>query len=447
MLECVRLLVKSPRAIDASHAALVCDVLAADADLQAGRDIVAFLTVELEKQVHLARDGFASSAAVAPLHGLLQCQRRIVPLMVARKVYDRELLDRISALACEVTRLMVPFVGNAAPEGFLPSEDRPTTDVIQEEADDDADDASKPQLVLLCSWRSMKEASLLLSALITNLPWPISEGDTTLMKATSIVDVADLFVNLLLTARHRGAVDMVHTAFLAVCQRLWQAAHPTLKALPQRWTAMCMDYIGSADDDSTTRRSAGLPLLLLAVLSTEPHPRANLALVMDRLLAAVGASGSVASQVHSLNILRMLIRDSTLVNDAAGRVAECMAVAVAGFGKEIFGVRNSSMMLFSALMQRMFGVKKSRDEHAIRNRLHTREFFARYPSLRSVLLECLQLSVESSQLLVADRSPLYACLLVLSRLVPAPLRAVDDNVEEFLTPLLRCCARFVTNTG
>ena len=87
----------------------------------------------------------------------------------------------------------------------------------------------------------------------------------------------------------------------------------------------------------------------------------------------------------------------------------------------------------------MFGVKKSRDEHAVRNRLHTREFFARFPALQPHLLAVLRRSISSPAiLLIMDNSPLYACLLLLSRLAPAPMPAADDSTADFLLLTRQC---------
>lgn len=50
-------------------------------------------------------------------------------------------------------------------------------------------------------------------------------------------------------------------------------------------------------------------------------------------------------------------------------------------------VRNSSTLLFSALVLRIFGAKRVQDEHSIENKMTGCEFFTRFPSLHSFLLQ------------------------------------------------------------
>lgn len=55
-----------------------------------------------------------------------------------------------------------------------------------------------------------------------------------------------------------------------------------------------------------------------------------------------------------------------------------------------FKVRNSSNLLFAALVLRIFGAKRVQDEHSMENKMTAREFFARFPSLYEYLLEQLR---------------------------------------------------------
>lgn len=59
-----------------------------------------------------------------------------------------------------------------------------------------------------------------------------------------------------------------------------------------------------------------------------------------------------------------------------------------------WAIRNCSVMLFSTLLQRTLGVKKTRDEHSTLNLLTATEFFTRFPQLRPYLVEQLTEAVE-----------------------------------------------------
>lgn len=58
-----------------------------------------------------------------------------------------------------------------------------------------------------------------------------------------------------------------------------------------------------------------------------------------------------------------------------------------------WAIRNCSVMLFSTLLQRTVGVKKTRDEHSALNLLTATEFFIRFPQLRPYLVEQLSEAV------------------------------------------------------
>ena len=57
-------------------------------------------------------------------------------------------------------------------------------------------------------------------------------------------------------------------------------------------------------------------------------------------------------------------------------------------------MRNSSNLLFTALVLRIFGAKRVQDEHSMENKMAAKEFFTRFPSLHAYLLEQLQLNAD-----------------------------------------------------
>nr|KAF6449113.1 THADA armadillo repeat containing [Rousettus aegyptiacus] len=73
-------------------------------------------------------------------------------------------------------------------------------------------------------------------------------------------------------------------------------------------------------------------------------------------------SQSTVSQVHALNILRALFRDTRLGENIIPYVADGAKAAILGFTSAVWAVRNSSTLLFSTLITRIFGVKKGKDE-------------------------------------------------------------------------------------
>jgi len=96
----------------------------------------------------------------------------------------------------------------------------------------------------------------------------------------------------------------------------------------------------------------------------------------------------------------------------------------------MFQERNSATLLFSALVTRIFGVHRSRDELSMRNRMTGRIFFLRYPSLYDFLLEELKEAVTSMEECYNTLRPaLFPVLLLLSRLYPSSLEGTDSNLQ------------------
>ena len=52
-------------------------------------------------------------------------------------------------------------------------------------------------------------------------------------------------------------------------------------------------------------------------------------------------------------------------------------------------IRNSSTLLFSALVARIFGAQRVADQHSMENKMTAKDFFTRFPSLHGFLLKQL----------------------------------------------------------
>ena len=108
-----------------------------------------------------------------------------------------------------------------------------------------------------------------------------------------------------------------------------------------------------------------------------------------------------------------------------------LKVAVTGFKSSDWAERNASTLLFSALMTRIFGVKREKEAANLssKNCLTGKIFFQRYPSLYEFFLSQLSQSsaVQTSQsgVMVVD-SAVYPVLLVLARILPAPSHSHSD---------------------
>ena len=251
--------------------------------------------------------------------------------------------------------------------------------------------------------------------------------------------VGAYFTRQLLESRHRGAFELAYAGFIKMTDTLWRYIYinafcffptnsicseflwhiclyltvgllafgrssiPVMQSLPDRWLRDVIDDIRHDVDGSrlcATRRSAGLPFYVTALVTSEPKSsqRATLKFVMAQLmpLAVVTqlpvTSGDAvghqhfAPQVHALNVLRALVRDARLAADVTPHVCDVMRAAISAYSSAYWGVRNAGTLLFSAMVTRVFGVKRGKDMTSRRNYVTARAFFMRYPALYDFLL-------------------------------------------------------------
>ncbi|XP_043929634.1 thyroid adenoma-associated protein [Protopterus annectens] len=328
------------------------------------------------------------------------------------------------------------------------------------------------QMVLVCCWRSMKEISMLLGLLCQHLPLQLTpESKGGLITAEQVKDIGQYFKFQLLQSRHRGAFELAYVGFIkliGMLTRFRSFAGLSLQEVVQcHLIERAPPSTGAAGHDAGCSRHIVHPavaqevsmyipiritsLLYSALLSSEPKTSSTSLLkqTMTDLLSLASVSGyqdgdaSIIPQVHALNILRALFRDARLGENIIPFVADGMQAAIMGFTSPVWAVRNSSTLLFSTLLTRIFGVKKGKDEHAKKNRMTGREFFTRFPVLHPFLLK--QMETVSS---TVDRDggntklhpSLFLLLLILSKLYPSPMDGTHSalSLAPFIPFIIRC---------
>lgn len=300
-----------------------------------------------------------------------------------------------------------------------------------------------PQMVLICAWRTVKEVSLILGDLVLYSPLSV------LITKQQVIEIGEHFKQLLSETKHRGAFEQAYVGFSKLCTRLWR--EPELHQLPMIWLTELMEDISS--DDSTnikmcaTRRSAGVPFLVQALIISELQIGTTKALhfCMSTLITiCYDPLKSTDSRVHALNILRALFR-STDLNEVVGSfVTDGIICSIKGYDANTWAERNSSTLLFAALITRVFGVQKTKDAENlnIRNKMTGRIFFLRYPRLYDLILAQLE---EASKGVyeenfegqgMSSTRKLHPLLLLLSRLYPSALEGTESNLKVSLFPLV-----------
>ncbi|XP_061693127.1 thyroid adenoma-associated protein isoform X2 [Syngnathoides biaculeatus] len=441
--------------------------------------VIRFLLCCLELEVFKAEHCLLQAAAAFPLYGRAHCITAVLQNLNTECLCHteewRRLVSELITICYRVSDVASPVVQSSAPEGLIPMDigtdssaglqrimqeiqPRDTNDFFTSARELDTHDEEDEeetqtthtvsphtggegyrvtaQMVLVCCWRSMKEVALLLGQLCQSLPLHYTNDNTHthpgLITEEQVACIGLYFRQQLLQSRHRGAFELAYVGFVRLTDMLCRSGSRVLQQLPACWLSEVLQEVKSSDQSSklcATRRSAGIPFYIQALLTSEPKSSSCSLLkrTMGELITLAmpvvdrNTDTSTVPQVHALNILRALYRDTRLGENIICFVSDGMQAAILGFTSPVWAVRNSSTLLFSTLITRIFGVKKGRDEHSKKNRMTGREFFTRFPALYPFLLSHLKeaaMSVESDSGQVKLHPSLFLLLLVLSRLYP-----------------------------
>ncbi|XP_030012231.1 thyroid adenoma-associated protein [Sphaeramia orbicularis] len=458
--------------------------------------VVQFLLQCLQSEVSRAESSLLQAAASYPLYGRAHCITAVLQHLNTEGLTQTErwqrLVSELIAVCYRMSDVVSPVVQSSSPEGLIPMDTeseasaglqrilqeiqpRDTNDFFTSARELDSqqrdDHTQTPaldtggegyrvtaQMVLVCCWRSMKEVAMLLGQLCQSLPLHYTNDHANthsgLITEEQVEGVGLYFRQQLLQSRHRGAFELAYVGFVRLTDMLCRSGSQTLQQLPARWLTEVLEEVKSSDPSSklcATRRSAGIPFYIQALLSSEPKSSSCslLKMTMRELIALATPSSdrntdnSTVPQVHALNILRALYRDTRLGENIIPFVSDGMQAAVLGFTSPVWAVRNSSTLLFSTLITRIFGVKKGKDEHSKKNRMTGREFFTRFPALYPFLLNQLEeaaATVESDSGQVKLHPSLFLLLLVLSRLYPSPMDGSSTplGLAPFTPFIIRC---------
>ncbi|NXU58031.1 THADA protein, partial [Turnix velox] len=388
--------------------------------------VIKLLLVNVEEEILQAKKSLLQAAASFPMYGRVHCITGALQLLpfnnLTLRAEWKEMVARLILMSYKLSAVVSPVVQSSSPEGLIPmdsdsesadrlqmilheiqpqdtndyfmqakllkehceveseklSDHRPMENICTETRGKESQTCDvTAQMVLVCCWRSMKEVSLLLGTLCKLLPSEATpETSDGLITVQQVKDIGDYFKHHLLQSRHRGAFELAYAGFVQLTEMLSRCNSESLRKMPERWLSCVLEEIKSCDPSSTlcaTRRSAGIPFYIQALLASEPKKSKGdlLKMTMKELLslaAPLDESSSVIPRVHALNILRALFRDTRLGENIMPYVADGIKAAILGFMSPVWAVRNSSTLLFSALITRIFGVKRGKDENSKKNR-------------------------------------------------------------------------------
>ncbi|VVC29565.1 Armadillo-type fold,Domain of unknown function DUF2428, death-receptor-like,Armadillo-like helical [Cinara cedri] len=394
--------------------------------------IIVELINNLKKEVALAEESLTLASANGPMYGLIHTIRHLLNTLNWKNYGSKNnwttCIEDLSSICLKCEKLVSIVVNDSSPEGIIPMDD-----LYQN------DSQVTSQMVLLCCWRTAKEASLLLSDIVGIITIQESEFNNTL-----ITKICSCLTLSLAETKHRGAFEQIYVAYLKVCSTMWKS--PALHKIPLKYLEDVLTEIKTGLNETfcVTRRSAGMPFIIQALICTNHDKRQIVNHTMETLITICNNSESLeAGVVHALNVLRALFRCSQLGDLVGLFLSRAINISIVLFNSSSWPIRNSSTLLLSALVNRVFGVPRSSTEISWKNRMTGREFFERYPELYITFLN------EFKKFSPMDMRPsLYPTLLLLARLYPSANEATECiyQLSVYIPYIFKCAQSPVMKT-
>ncbi|XP_059193716.1 thyroid adenoma-associated protein homolog [Centropristis striata] len=474
----------SPRVQEAQMGALIIKVLLQKSEqpencrlnsnisLSSGRKascIVISLVKELEEHYLTAKADMMLAARNKPIHGVLSALQRCL-LEAPSSVNDTldhsltvELLVLLESLSLLLLGLLYGdrdacATEKDAPPSFCDMGNAISSLIAQESGGGQGDGeecvllSEEHSLVLTCCWVSLKEIGIFLGSLVEKILTE-SKPNKCLLTKDDLIRASKVFENILLKCRHWGAVEGCCAGFTKFCASLLSSNDPELRDIPAHMLKQGLQVVQSPRPTSVTRRAAGLPMLILCVLSTEEASKARplLAHSMQTLLETAKTplpedwdQTLDLPQVCAVHTLQALVRGSGL-GAAVLQFAPAVAIlSLTLLSSPCWAMRNAALQLYSSLCSRMLGQRPSSEDGPTQHAMSPRAFFFHYPALQPFLLGELRgaaqdLQGPSNEAKLHLQPSLFPVLTLLAQLQPG-VQDSTETLSDFLPPLLQLSA-------
>ncbi|KAK0646502.1 putative death-receptor fusion protein-domain-containing protein [Cercophora newfieldiana] len=347
---------------------------------------------ELEGKVEKAERDLGHAAIENPVHGEFAAISYMWQVL-ASETYSTEQLGRLDevyrrVLGCSrrIWAAVKHVLCDDSPEGHLPEE-------MEEIEGLDTKD------LLSYSFRAVHESSNLLRLMVGTLRLEAVPG-VPFPPLDVFKDAGYLTFEQLASLRHRGAFSTVSLTFATCCQltqrlpRVYDDITGSDNLLREWYQGALVCIVTQA---STTRRSAGIPDLISAVLSANAQTPSfdeifkTLREMAEKPARVAETDGSNLPQVHALNCLRGVFRSSLLSKKAENYLAENLQLASHSLRSEVWAIRNCGLLLLRSLIDCLLGTGESKATmESGWDGTSVRISYNKYPTLPGVILGLLQ---------------------------------------------------------
>lgn len=340
----------------------------------------------VEADIATASRDLEKAAHVAPVHGQFATIRQLWDLTSVQSESDhavmQQLQERLVKSCLDSWNTVKEILCNDSPEGHIPEGSKMTGDVDMKS-------------ILSYCFRACHESSLLVQALVRKLTVKTSGGQP-FLPFSSFEKLGNLTFEQLSTLRHRGAFSTVSLTFTQVCR-----ATQTPCIISQGGSELLDSWYQGAlacieEQNSTTRRSAGIPALITGILSASSK-ELTFDAIMTKLQAMArapvidtGKDEVQLSQVHAMNSLKDIFKSATLGKKADSYITKCFQIAADSMKSNIWAISNCGLLLVKSLIDCMLGTSESKaTAEAGWDGRSIRISYERYPTLPDLLLRLL----------------------------------------------------------
>ncbi|KAI0840628.1 hypothetical protein F5Y06DRAFT_308806 [Hypoxylon sp. FL0890] len=357
----------------------------------------------LEAKLSAAEQDLANAVLQAPVHGSFASLRYIWGSLSNIKFSEAEirdlaeLQDRAVACCWRIWQAVRHVLCDDSPEGHLPEE-------LEEVEGLDTKD------LLSYSFRAIHESSNLMRVIASNARK--NRGPGLLAPSRQNFEaIGRLTFDELSNLRHRGAFTTVSQTFTSCCQLVKYFPNDSNDdlSLLDEWYKGALTCIHT--QASTTRRSAGIPALIVGILSSNADRPSfedvirNLQEIGGRPALVSETDGSNLPQVHALNCIKDIFKSSYLSKRAEPYLTDCLQLAASSLKSEIWAIRNCGLLLLRSLIDCLFGTSESKmsieagwDGRTVKIPYH------KFKSLPTLLVNLLQMGQQSSGILIGTQT-------------------------------------------
>ncbi|KAK3331951.1 putative death-receptor fusion protein-domain-containing protein [Cercophora scortea] len=355
-------------------------------------NLVSNIIQGLEDKISKAEADLGHAAIENPVHANFAALSYAWPVLAKATYSDvqlegvRDIHRRVFACSERIWFAVKHVLCDDSPEGHLPEE-------LEEVEGLDTKD------LLSYSFRAIHESSNLLRLMVGTLRLTPAPG-VPFPPPEIFKSVGSLTFDQLACLRHRGAFSTVSLTFTTCCQLTQNllVVYPEVAAsenLLRGWYQGAIDCIMT--QASTTRRSAGIPSLIAAVLSANAESPSfeevfhTLEEIGKKDVRMSETDGSNLPQVHALNSLREIFRSSLSSKKAESFLATTLHLAANSLKSEVWAIRNCGLLLLRSLIDCLLGTGESKATiESGWDGVSIRISYSKYPTLPGVILGLLQ---------------------------------------------------------